>query len=88
MGKQILRQGFESQSFIGELKKIPVVKSGSKTEKGRQPIKCALSGWLPQCGFIMLGNFGINCRIHASELSHPRREGAGIFVYQLLSIID
>lgn len=88
MGKQILSQRFDSKSFIGELKKIPVVKSESKTEKGRQPIKGALSGWLPRWGFIMLGNFGIHCRIRASELSHPRSEGAGIFVYQLLSIID
>lgn len=77
-----MSQGFESMSFIGELTKYWLLGQRKAANKGCIVKSAAL--W----GFTMLGNFGIQCRTRASELSHPRGEGAGIFIYQLPSIID
>lgn len=78
---RILRRGFKCKFFTWEFRE-PWWGMGKGEREGRVNEGCIILGnWV----VIFLGRSGRQCRI--LELFHPRGEGAGVFIHQLLSLI-
>ena len=58
-------------------------------QKGKQPLKVTIN-WSDQGRLEggLPGEFREGCETHTAKFSVPRHEGAGVFILQLLSVID